>query len=79
MDKFLHAFGLSKLIAAQVRHSADGLVAKAKLTPDTKDDEVAASLERVAHLAADAYENGDTAGALAQVKAFAEKRVAPKA
>lgn len=74
VDKFMHTFGLSKLLAAQVRHSADGAVAKAALTPDKHDDEVAAALQLIAHKAADAYESGDAATALAMVKNLAEHR-----
>ena len=71
IDKFLHTFGVSKLIAAQIRHIEDGAVAKAKTTADPRDDEVAAALQELAHRAADAYEAGDTTTALEHVKDMA--------
>jgi hypothetical protein len=76
VDKFLHAFGLSKLIAAQVRHTFDGAVEAAKKTPGTDDDDRAAVLQELAHKAGDAIDRGDEAAALGAVKDFAAKRAA---
>lgn len=76
VDKFIHAFGLSKLLSAQVRHLADSAVERAKATPGTKDDEVAATFQALAHKAADAIDAGDESKALEALKDAAAARLA---
>lgn len=78
IDKFLHTFGLHKLLSAQLRNAADAAVERAKLTPGTADDNIATAAQGVAHAVADAVDRGDEAKVIELAKDFAAKRTAPK-